>query len=62
MDQEDELVDFNEYDESGNIVEAPQVTAQGSSRSPITSPMSLKDDQENTWAKAKKKRVKPTLN
>jgi hypothetical protein len=41
MDQEDELVDVNDYDENGNIVEAPQETAQENSHSPTTSPIPL---------------------
>jgi hypothetical protein len=46
MDQEEKVVDFNDYDENGNIVEAPQETEQENSHSPITSPMSLADDQD----------------
>ena len=46
MDQEDQLVDYNEYDENGNIVEAPRETAEENSHSPITSPMSLAEDQD----------------
>jgi hypothetical protein len=46
MDQEDQLVDYNEYDENGNIVEAPRETAQENSHSPTTSPMSLAEDQD----------------
>ena len=46
MDQEDQLVDYKEYDENGNIVEAPQETAQENSHSPTTSPMPLAEDQD----------------
>ena len=46
MDQEDQLVDYNEYDEDGNIVEAPRETAEENSHSPITSTMPLMDDQD----------------
>ena len=46
MDQEDQLVDYNEYDENGNIVEAPRETAEENSHSPITSPMPLAEDQD----------------
>jgi hypothetical protein len=45
MDQDEELVDYNEYDESGNIVEAPRETAQENSHSSTTSPMPLADEQ-----------------
>ncbi len=46
MDQDDQLVDYNEYDENGNIVEAPRKTAEENSHSPTTSPMPLAEDQD----------------
>ncbi len=46
MQQDDELVDYNEYDESGNIVEAPLEIAQENSNSPTTSPMALTEEQD----------------
>jgi hypothetical protein len=46
MDQEDQLVDYNEYDENGNIVEVPLETAPENSHSPTTSPMPLAEDQD----------------
>jgi hypothetical protein len=45
MDQEDQFVDFNDYDENGNIVEAPRETEQVNSHSPTTSPMPSIEEQ-----------------